>query len=179
MKTNKKTFTVVMLSIVGALLIVSAACTGKKETIKQNGDKTTWAEKLGYPAGKKVIMLHADDAGMCEEANIAVESLLENHHIQAAAVMAPCPYADDMIKWATEHPDADVGMHLTLTSEWKTYRWGPVSDPDSVPGLIDPEGKLWHDVPDVVMHATADEVAKEIRGQIDKAIALGHTPTPH
>ncbi|NOY37366.1 MAG: ChbG/HpnK family deacetylase [Chlorobi bacterium] len=177
MKTNRIISAAVALLWVTSFVMAFTACTNKQNINAQNDAKTTWAEKLGYPAGKKVIILHADDAGMCEEANIAIESLLENHHIQAAAVMAPCPYADDFIKWATDHPQADVGMHLTLTSEWKTWRWGPVSDPATVPGLIDPEGKLWHEVPDVLMHATADEVEKEIRAQIDKAIALGHRPS--
>jgi len=138
--------------------------------------KTTWAEKLGYPAGKKVIILHADDAGMSEGANIATAHYLENNLIQSAAIMAPCPAADEFIQWAIDHPDADVGMHLTHTSEWKNYRWGPVSDPAEVPGLIDPEGMLWHEVPGVVFHASADEVEKEIRAQIDKAISMGYQP---
>ncbi|MEN8226721.1 MAG: polysaccharide deacetylase family protein [Bacteroidota bacterium] len=143
---------------------------------KVQSEPATWAEKLGFPAGKRVIILHADDAGMSEGANIATSQLLENNFIQSAAVMAPCPAADEFIQWAIDHPDKDVGMHLTLTSEWKTYRWGPVSDPSEVPGLIDPEEMLWHDVPDVVMHASADEVEKEIRAQIEKAISMGYQP---
>ncbi len=138
--------------------------------------KTTWAEKLGYPAGKKVIILHADDAGMSEGANIATAHYLENKYIQSAAIMAPCPAADEFIQWAIDHPDTDVGMHLTHTSEWKQYRWGPVSDPAEVPGLIDPDGMLWPEVIDVVFHASADEIEKEIRAQIDKAISMGYKP---
>jgi len=69
-----------------------------------------------------------------------------------------------------------VGLHLTLTSEWKTYRWPSVSPIEEVPGLIDKEGKLWHDVPDVVQHATVDEVAKEVRAQIEKSLAMGYRP---
>jgi hypothetical protein len=83
----------------------------------------------------------------------------------------------DMIEWAGKQNLPDVGVHLTLTSEWKNYRWGPVSDPAKVPGLIDPEGKMWHDVPDVVSHSSAREVETEIRAQIDKVIATGYKPT--
>ncbi len=137
----------------------------------------TQAERLGFPAGSKVLILHADDAGMCEEANEAVRYLLEHGLIQSTSVMAPCPAADSMLLWARAHPDMDVGMHLTLTSEWQSWRWGPVSDPATVPGLVDPDGMLWHEVPQVVAHATPDEVEREIRAQIDKAIALGHRPT--
>jgi chitin disaccharide deacetylase len=136
----------------------------------------TWAEKLGFPKGKKVIMLHADDIGMCKEANIAAIDYLKNDKIQSAAVMMPCEYAADMIEWAKKNPQEDIGLHLTLTSEWKTYRWGPVASPQEVSGLLDPDKKLWHDVPEVVTHASAAEVEKEIRAQIDKSIALGYRP---
>jgi len=137
----------------------------------------TWADKLGFPQGKKVLLLHMDDAGMCPEANAAVESYIENGHLSSSAVMMPCVNAKSMIKWANTHPSADIGVHLTLTSEWKTYRWGPVSDPAKVPGLADPDGKFYHEVPEVVMHASANEIEIEIRAQIEKAIALGHRPT--
>lgn len=137
----------------------------------------TWADKLGFPKGKKVLLLHMDDAGMCPEANAAVESYIENGYLRSAAVMMPCVNAVSMIEWANLHPSADIGVHLTLTSEWKTYRWGPVSDASKIPGLIDPDGKFYHEVPEVVMHASAKEVETEIRAQIEKAIALGHRPT--
>ncbi len=137
----------------------------------------TWADKLGFPEGKKVLLLHMDDAGMCPEANTAVENYIEKGHLSSAAVMMPCLNAKSMIEWANSHPSADIGVHLTLTSEWKNYRWGPVSDPNKVPGLVDTDGKFYHEVPEVVMHASAKEVETEIRAQIDKAIALGHRPT--
>jgi predicted glycoside hydrolase/deacetylase ChbG (UPF0249 family)/predicted neuraminidase len=137
----------------------------------------TWAEKLGYGAGQKVLLLHCDDAGMCPEANAAVQNYIVNQQINAAAVMMPCPNAKEMIDWAKKYPDADLGVHLTLTSEWKTYRWGPVSNPKKVPGLIDPDGKFYHEVPEVVAHASAKEVETEIRAQIDKFIATGRRPS--
>jgi predicted glycoside hydrolase/deacetylase ChbG (UPF0249 family) len=157
--------------LIAALLIAAlmVSCTSDK--------KVTNAEKLGFPKGKKVILFHCDDAGMCEEANIAVQHYFETGDVQSTAVMVPCPYAEQMIEWAKTQKSPDVGIHLTLTSEWKTYRWGPVSDSSSVPGLIDPEGKLWHDVPDVVMHASAEEVETEVRAQIDKVLGMGFTPT--
>ncbi|MDX1284368.1 MAG: polysaccharide deacetylase family protein [Draconibacterium sp.] len=135
-----------------------------------------WAERLGYGENVKVIILHSDDAGMCDEANIATKYYLKNDFIQSAAVMVPCPNADDMIKWAKENPNEDVGVHLTLTSEWKTYRWGTLVDSKKVPGLLDPDGKMWRSVREVVMNATPEEVEKEVRAQIDKFIAAGIRP---
>ena len=144
---------------------------------EQAGETTqTWAEKLGYPSGKRVVILHADDIGMSQEANVSAKRYLKDDHIQSAAAMPPCPNFEEFIKWAKEPPQEDVGLHLTLTSEWKTYRWGPVADPADVPGLIDSEGKLWHTVQQVVEHATPEEVEKEIRAQVEKSLALGYRP---
>ncbi len=137
----------------------------------------TNAERLGYPAGKKVILLHCDDAGMCDEANKAVMNYFTTGDIQSAAVMVPCPYAIQLVEWAKTLDSPDIGVHLTLTSEWKTYRWGPVSDQSIVPGLVDPEGKMWRDVPDVVTHAAPSEIETEVRAQIDKVIGLGYRPS--
>jgi len=158
---------------------VFGSCEQKKQPDENQAltqQPANWAERLGYPAGKKVIMLHADDAGMCEEANLATKQYLLDGHIQSAAAMPPCLQFEEMIEWAKEHPDIDVGLHLTLTSEWKTYRWPSVAPVEEVPGLIDPEGQLWRSVEEVVQHATVEEVAKEVRAQIEKSLSLGYRP---
>ncbi|NNE78320.1 MAG: ChbG/HpnK family deacetylase [Pricia sp.] len=169
------------------IAICIGACGEKKKSESETTDTAeylqndaetpnTWAEKLGWPAGKKVIMLHADDVGMCPEANIAARQQLEAGDIQSAAVMIPCPNAEEFITYAKNNPNMDVGLHLTLTSEWKTHRWGPVTDNAEVPGLLDEDEKLWHTVRQVVEHASAEEVEKEIRAQIEQSIAWGHRP---
>ena len=152
------------------------SCNGDVSESAKVLEGNNWAERLGFPKDKKVIILHADDAGMCDEANIATISYLKTDRIQSAAIMVPCPFADVAINWAVQNPNEDVGLHITHTSEWKTYRWGPVADPELVPGLIDPNGKLWHEVEDVLKNATAEEVEKELRAQIDKAISMGMKP---
>lgn len=150
----------------------------KSNNIEINSvEPNTWAQKLGWPEDKKVIMLHADDIGMSPEANTAAKKQLTEGVIQSAAVMIPCPSAQEFITWANERPNLDIGLHLTLTSEWKTYRWGTVSNAAEVPGLLDEEHKMWHEVPQVVQHASAKEVEKEIRAQIEQSIAWGHKPT--
>jgi hypothetical protein len=90
--------------------------------------------------------------------------------------MVPCPAADAFIQWAKDHPEQDIGLHLTHTSEWKTYRWAPVADPGEVPGLIDPDGMMWHSVPQVVMNASPQEVEKEFRAQIERSLSQGYRP---
>ncbi len=136
----------------------------------------TWAEKLGFPAGKKVVILHADDIGMCEEANLAAYEQLKNGEIQSAAAMVPCPAFKPLAIWAQEN-NYDVGLHLALTSEWKTYRWGTVATESKVPGLLDEDGKMWHTVRQVVGNASAAEVEEEIRAQIEASLALGFKPS--
>lgn len=145
-------------------------------TADRTAAPVTWAQKLGFPAGKKVIILHADDIGMCPEANSAAMRQLANDEIQSCAVMMPCPNARAFIDWAVAHPDEDVGLHLTLTSEWKTHRWPGLTGPEEAPGLHDETGMLWHTVRQVVENATPEEVEKEIRAQVEQAIAWGHRP---
>jgi chitin disaccharide deacetylase len=149
----------------------------KPDWMKKLSQGETNAEKLGFPKGKKVLLLHMDDLGMCKEANDAGKYYIENDYILSGAVMMPCEYAVPFVEWAKNIPKADIGVHLTLTSEWKSWRWPPLTDAGKVPGLIDPEGKMWRSVPEVVMNATPQEVEMEIRAQIDKMLALGLTPT--
>jgi len=136
----------------------------------------TWASKLGWPAEKRVLILHADDIGMCYEANQAAKSYLTEGHIQSAALMVPCPWYNEMANWYKEHPEYDLGLHLALTSEWKTYRWGPVAPPSLVPGLIDKDNYMWANVMGVATHASPEEVERELRAQIEKALKVGPKP---
>lgn len=138
--------------------------------------RQTWAAKLGWPADKRVLILHADDIGMCYEANAAAKSYLTGGHIQSAALMVPCPWYNEMAHWYREHPQHDLGLHLALTAEWRWYRWGPVAPRETVPGLLDDDGYLWDDVAGVASHATAAEVERELRAQIEKALKSGPKP---
>jgi chitin disaccharide deacetylase len=144
---------------------------------KETVEGQTNAEKLGFPKGKKVLLMHMDDLGMCREANDAGKYYIENGYVLSGAVMMPCEYAEPFVKWAVTVPEADIGVHLTLTSEWKTWRWGTLTEADQVPGLLDPQGKMWRSVPEVVKNATPQEVEVEIRAQIDKMMELGYKPT--
>jgi predicted glycoside hydrolase/deacetylase ChbG (UPF0249 family) len=137
----------------------------------------TWAEKLGYPSGKRVLILHADDIGMCYEANQAGKDLLSGGHIQSAAMMVPCPWFNEIADWYKKNPDYDCGLHLALTSEWKFYRWGPVAPRDKVPGLLDDEGYLPREVLQVMLKAPGEQVGIEVRAQIERALAAGIRPS--
>ncbi len=166
-----------LLVILFAVALLVACSQPKKSTTKKISADATQAEKLGFEKGKKVLLLHADDAGMCTEANEAIEKYLLSGDIKSTSAMAPCPVFEEFISWAKENPKVDVGVHVTLTSEWNTYRWSSVSDLNKVPGLIDSDEMFWHEVPGVAQHASAKEVETEIRAQIEKFISLGWKPT--
>ncbi len=123
------------------------------------------------------VIIHADDAGMCHSANAATMAALESGGVTSASVMVPCPWFPEMAAWARRRPDADLGVHLTLTSEWNAYRWGPAASKKDVPGLVDAGGYLRRSVEAVVRHARAEEVETELRAQIEKALAAGLRPT--
>lgn len=137
----------------------------------------TYAEKLGYPKGSKVVIFHVDDAGMSYESNQGAKKSIQEGVASSCSIMMTCPWAADMAKYALEHPDMDAGLHLVLTSEWKAYRWGPLSGKERVPGLVDTEGNLWSSVPEVLAHASAEEVERELRAQIERALSIGLRPS--
>jgi hypothetical protein len=138
---------------------------------------STYAVKLGYPRDAKVLILHVDDAGMSFDSNEGTIKAMTKGVATSCSVMMPCPWVSGFVHYLQEHKDVDAGLHLTLTSEWKDYRWVPLAGKAAVPGLTDLEGNLWGSVADVVKNGSADEVEKEIRAQIDRAVTIGFHPT--
>lgn len=139
--------------------------------------QTTLAEKLGFEKGAKLLIIHADDAGMCNSENMANEAALKSGAVSSTSIMMPCPWSDAFIKWAVKHPNLDVGIHLTLTAEWDSYRWDGVLPADKIPSLLDKQGYFPRTTNEVAKQADLKEVEAELRAQIDKAIALGIKPT--
>lgn len=142
-----------------------------------NAQDSTYAEKLGFPKDARVLILHMDDAGMSYSSDMGIEKVFNNGVANSTSVMMPCPWVPQIVRYIKDHPGIDAGLHLTLTSEWKDYRWPPLAGAASVPGLVDSTGSLWADVPDVVKHASAEEVDKEIRAQLARAERMGFHPT--
>ena len=139
--------------------------------------QVTYAERLGWPAGTKVVLFHVDDAGMSYDSNRGTIQALEGGIATSTSIMMPCPWVPQFAAYLKEHPQVDAGVHLTLNAEWKNYRWGPVAGKPAVPGLVDQQGCLWGSVLEVVNHASPDEFETEIRAQVDKALAMGIQPT--
>lgn len=139
--------------------------------------QTTYAEKLGYPKGAKVVILHIDDLGMSYDSNLGSIEAMTKGVANSCSVMMPCPWVPGFVHFLKENPSIDAGLHLTLTSEWKDYRWGPLSGKPKTPGLVDQEGAMWRGVGDVVKNASPDEVETEIRAQVERARTMGFEPT--
>jgi predicted glycoside hydrolase/deacetylase ChbG (UPF0249 family) len=155
------------------LLVVFALC----KNIYAQTTEPTYAEKLGYPKGAKVLIIHVDDAGMSYDSNEGAIEALTKGMATSCSVMMPCAWVPAFVHFLKRHPEIDAGLHLTLTSEWSEYRWSPLSGKFVTPGLADTEGDLWPSVEEVVKHASADEVEKEITAQLDRARSMGFEPT--
>ncbi|MCP5523053.1 MAG: polysaccharide deacetylase family protein [Verrucomicrobiales bacterium] len=133
----------------------------------------TLAERLGHQASDRLVIINCDDVGMCHAANAAVIAGMEQGLISSGTIMVPCPWFPEIAAYASTHPQGSFGIHLCHTSEWKFYRWPPVLPAAEVPGLVDPEGRLWHSIEEVYAHATPDEALREGRAQVRKALAAG------
>lgn len=159
---------------VKVVLLVSMISVGSTNSF---GEEATYAERLGWPAGTKAVIFHVDDAGMSHNSNMGAIKAIEDGVGTSLSIMMPCSWVPEMVAYVKEHPEVDAGLHLTHTSEWKNYRWGPVAGRTVVPGLVDEDGYLWSGVNEVTAHATPDEVEAEIRAQIDMALSMGIEPT--
>src|SRR5215216_6671122 len=137
----------------------------------------TIAERLGYPRDAKLVIVHADDLGMTHSVNAATMKAFETGLVNSGSIMVPCPWLSEIAAYARTNPQADLGLHLTLTSEWTSFRWGPVSPRDRVSSLLDKDGYFYLTETEAAAHADPKQVEMEITAQIERARALGIQPT--
>lgn len=134
-------------------------------------------KRLGYAADDRVAIIHVDDVGMCHASIAAFAELNDFGLVSCGSVMVPCPWFLEAAKYARLNPSADLGVHLTLTSEWETYRWGPVSTRDPASGLLDEQGYLPRTSAEVQERGDPAAVQKEIVMQMERALAAGIRPS--
>ena len=154
--------------LIGFILLAPCVLT---QTDQSHSRKTT-AERLGYPADSRLLILHADDFGMAHSVNRATIEALEKGWVTSASILVPCAWFPEVARWAHDHPDADLGVHLTLNSEWANYRWRPLSM-QAASSLTDSQGYLPTDASYVNAHATPADAEMEARAQIDAAVGTG------
>ncbi|WP_221032860.1 polysaccharide deacetylase family protein [Actomonas aquatica] len=133
----------------------------------------TIQERLGYPADAKLLVIHGDDIGLSHSQNMATFRAMEDGVVTSTSVMMTTPWVAEVVNYQHAHPEADIGVHLTLTAEWETFKWGPLAGKDEVPSLVTPAGVFHDNVPDYAAAAKIDEVEREVRAQIDHALAQG------
>src|SRR3984893_15563562 len=139
--------------------------------------RKTLVERLGYPRDAKLLIVHADDLAAAHSINSASIKALESGLVSSASIMVPCPWLPEIAAYARAHPETDFGVHLTLTSEWSLYRWGPVLGKERVPTLLDSSGYLYPLENEAAAHMDIKEAEAEIRAQIARARTLGIQPT--
>lgn len=135
------------------------------------------AQKLGYPENTKLLIIHADDAGLSHSENQATIKTLQNGFVNSYSIMTPCPWFFEMANFAKNNPQYDCGVHLTLTCEWENYKFGPVLPLSEVSSLTDQNGHFYKSRADFKNHAKPSEIKKELTAQIEKALQFGIQPT--
>lgn len=164
---------------IACLILSSSATTSHAQATRavSPSPAKSLLERLGYASDAKLLIVHADDLGMAHSVNRASIKGLESGLVSSASIMIPCPWLPEIAAYARAHPAADLGLHLTLTSEWTAYRWGPVLAKERVPSLLDQSGYLYLTETDAAAHIDPKEAETEIRAQIARARAFGIEPT--
>ena len=145
--------------------------------ITASAQQKTVQERLGYPKDTRLLIIHADDVGVSQSENAATFFAMEKGSVSSASIMMPCPWMGDVAEYARIHPNLDFGLHLTLTSEWKNYKWGTVTPVNQAPSLLNKNGYLYSSVDSLYKFGRVEEVEKELKAQIERAKQFGIDPT--
>src|SRR5260370_31959435 len=140
---------------------------GQSREEQQRMTEPNLAQRLGYSADAKLVVVNADDLGSCHSANVGVFECLATGTVTSATLMVPCPWAREA---SSRYRGEDIGVHLTVNAEYELYRWGPIT---YAPSLLGGDGGFPRTVEDVWDHADLDEVRRECRAQIERAILWG------
>lgn len=129
-----------------------------------------------FDKNEKLLIIHADDVGMCHSENRATFEAFENGIVSSCSIMVPCPWFLEAVEFFRRNSKYDHGIHSTLTSEWKFYRWGPVSPKDKVTSLLDEEDYLWRNA-EAAAKAKIEEIKLELESQVKKSLNFGLKPS--
>ena len=155
------------------LLILANSSIAQDKTQMNPAGRKPLAERLGFKATDKILIINCDDIGNSHASNAAVIDAMTNGLVTSATIMVPCPWFPEIAAYAKANPNADFCLHLTHTAEWKGYKWGPIASKSDVPGLVDAQGYLYPDIMQVYKNATPEQAYIEAKAQIKKALAAG------
>ncbi len=141
-----------------------------------DGQTNRW---LGYPAEARLLIINADDFGMCHAVNAVIIGTLQAGVVRSTTLKVPCPWAQHALHFLANHPDIAFGVHLTALSEWDDYRWGPVTPREKVPSLLNKAGYFYNfeQMPGFLAQVNLDELESEFRAQIEVVLAAALHPT--
>jgi len=168
-----KKLSALLLLLARALFFTPSTPQASLKATAMKAPRAALAERLGFKATDKILIINVDDIGNSHAANVAVKDATENGLATCATIIVPGPWFPEIADYARKHPQADFGVHLAHTSEWTTIKWGPVANRSEVPGLVDPQGYLWPDIVSVYKNSTPEQAYIEARAQIKKAMAAG------
>jgi len=135
------------------------------------------AQALGYEENDRLLIINADDYGLSYSVNQAVQQMLIKGTVSSTTLMLPCAWAREGAVWSTKHPQYDIGVHFTFTSEWDSYKWGPVTRNGDVTSLVTPEGYFHATCKEFEQSASTSQVQLELNSQVEMALQLGLKPT--
>jgi hypothetical protein len=131
------------------------------------------AERLGYERQERVLIIHADDVGVSHAGNQAAFEGMASGSITCGSILVPCPWFPEAAQRCREHPEADLGVHLTLTCEYPQYRWRALTGREAAAGLYDEQGYMWLTAAEAQAHVSPEEAEREMRAQVETALAAG------
>ena len=132
---------------------------------------------LGFSENDKLLIIHADDLGLSRSVNELSLKALDSNYVNSASIMMPTPEVEEVVKHLIENPTLDIGLHLTVTAEWESYKWDGISPKDSIPSMIDKYGNFYEKKKNFIKNANPEEVRMELQSQIDYAKSLGINPS--
>jgi predicted glycoside hydrolase/deacetylase ChbG (UPF0249 family) len=159
-----------------AALIAALPSLGLAQASAATPAPRTLQERLGYPAETKLLIVHADDLGMSHAVNAAAIRAIQVGLLNSGSIMVPCPWFPEIAAYARSHPETDLGLHLTLNSEWTGYRWSPILSRERTSSLVDSEGYFPY-LSGGAARFDVKEAEAEVRAQIERARAFGIQPT--
>lgn len=128
---------------------------------------------MTYLLPNRNLIIHADDGGLCHSVNRAIIEALKAGIVTSTSLMAPCPAFDEIADYFSNNPQYDVGVHFTLTCGYSYKPWGPIAGKHKVPSLVNANGYFWNTVEQVLANADPEDIATELRAQVERFFKFG------